>query len=111
MNHVCITSQYQREQNRLVNEAEEKRLAEPAASGNPPPYDEVGQIIAYEQGELDADATIALFAHLVKTGHAWSLQGSDGRPAIILVGAGYIALFRQPFGQGHAGSVLRYPAE
>ena len=35
MNHVCITSQYQREQNRLVNEAEEKRLAEPAASGNP----------------------------------------------------------------------------
>jgi hypothetical protein len=48
-------------------------------------YDAVGQIIAYEQGDLDKDATIELFQHLIDTGLAWSLQGHYGRTAIQLM--------------------------
>lgn len=38
-------------------------------------YDVVGQIIAYESCELDDEATIELFQHLLDTGMIWSLQG------------------------------------
>lgn len=54
------------------------------------PYDEVGQIMAYEQGDLDYDATIELFQHLVDTGMAWRLQGSYGRQAAALIRAGVV---------------------
>lgn len=50
----------------------------------------VNEIISFEQGELDENQTIELFARLVQSGMAWSLQGSYGRMATALINAGYI---------------------
>lgn len=50
----------------------------------------VNEIISFEQGELDENQTIELFARLVQSGMAWSLQGSYGRTATALINAGYI---------------------
>ena len=54
-------------------------------------FDEVGYIIAYEQGELRGQEVLRLFSHLIKTGSAWSLQGSYGRMAGSLIDRGYIS--------------------
>lgn len=51
-------------------------------------YDLVGQIIAFESGELTDDDTIELFQHLIDSGTVWSLQGSYGRTATALIEAG-----------------------
>jgi hypothetical protein len=53
-------------------------------------FDLVGNILAYESGELDASGVLNLFSHLVSTGMAWSLQGSYGRAASRLIEAGYL---------------------
>jgi hypothetical protein len=53
--------------------------------------DVVGQIMAYEDGELDDAETLELFSELVKSGMAWSLQGSYGRAAAALIEAGYLS--------------------
>jgi hypothetical protein len=53
-------------------------------------YDVTGQIIAYEQGDLDEEESIELFQHLVDSGLAWSLQGSYGRMAQRLIEAGLV---------------------
>ncbi len=50
----------------------------------------VDDIIAYETGELDDEGTLDLFAELIRTGAAWSLQGSYGRTAAGLISAGWI---------------------
>jgi len=49
----------------------------------------LNQIIAYEQGELDALDIIDLFQELITSGMAWKLQGSYGRTAKALIEAGY----------------------
>ena len=49
-------------------------------------------MIAYENGELDEDATVAFFQSLVDSGLAWSLQGSYGRTATGLIRAGLVTL-------------------
>lgn len=54
-------------------------------------YDSVGNIMAYEAGELSHDASIELFQHLVDTGLAWQLQGSYGRTAAALLKSGEIS--------------------
>lgn len=61
-----------------------------AEANKPKPFDTVGAIMAYEAGELDEDAIIALFQHLVNTGMAWRLQGSYGRAAQAMIEAGLI---------------------
>ena len=54
------------------------------------PYDSVGAIIAFEQGDLSEEKVIKLFQHLVDTGLAWKLQGSYGRAAAHLIERGLV---------------------
>ena len=51
----------------------------------------VDKIMAYETGELEAEDTLKLFADLIRTGQAFSLQGSYGRTASGLIEGGYIS--------------------
>ena len=48
-------------------------------------------IIEYESGELSPEHTLTLFAELVRTGYAWTLQGHYGRTAQGLIDEGYIS--------------------
>lgn len=50
--------------------------------------DVTGQIIAYEQGELDYQDTLELFQHLIDTELCWQLQGHYGRTAARLIDSG-----------------------
>ena len=52
--------------------------------------DLVDKIVAYESNELEPNAIIELFAELVKTGLAYTLQGHYGRGAEALIEQGYI---------------------
>lgn len=56
------------------------------------PYDYVGAIIDFEDGNLSEDETIRLFQYLVDTGLAWRLQGSYGRTANSLIEAGLVRM-------------------
>jgi hypothetical protein len=57
--------------------------------------DQVDNIIAYENGELEEDEMIALFQELVNSGLAWQLQGHYGRTAKGLIEAGLVTLPRR----------------
>jgi len=59
-------------------------------SGAPVPYDFTGNIIAFESGELENEAVIELFQHLVKSGMIHQLQGSYQRTAQSLIDAGVL---------------------
>ena len=48
-------------------------------------------IIEYESGELSDKNTLELFAELIKSGQAWTLQGHYGRQAKNFVDNGYIS--------------------
>lgn len=48
----------------------------------------VGQIVAYENGELDAEGVVELFQGMIDSGVVWRLQGSYGRAAAQLIEAG-----------------------
>ena len=50
----------------------------------------IDNIIAYEQGELNDQEVVRLFADLIKSGMAWSLQGHYGRTATTLINEGWI---------------------
>lgn len=60
------------------------------ATKHPGVVDHVSQIMAYEQGELDQDQTLELFATLLRSGVVWQLQGSYGRAAADLINAGVL---------------------
>ncbi len=47
----------------------------------------VSAIIEYEEGTLDDDQVVELFADLIKNGTCWKLQGSYGRMAERLIEA------------------------
>lgn len=48
-----------------------------------------GDIIAYENGELNEEEIVELFQKLIDEGMAWTLQGHYGRTANALIEAGY----------------------
>lgn len=55
-------------------------------------YDVTGAIMDFENGEMtDHHNVLRLFSHLLKTGMAWTLQGSYGRAAEALIDRGAIA--------------------
>jgi len=49
------------------------------------------KIIAYESGELPIIETVKLFAELIRTKMAWTLQGCYGRQAAAFIRAGVIS--------------------
>ena len=49
----------------------------------------IDNIIAYENGELTDQEVVCLFAELVKSGMAWTLQGHYGRTANALIKEGW----------------------
>lgn len=57
---------------------------------DPNAYDLVGQMIAWEEGELDHDEEVVLFQKLVDDGTVWSLQGTYGRHAMWLISTGEV---------------------
>lgn len=61
----------------------------PCAEHAKRPYDVSGAIIAFEAGELDNEAILELFCHLLRTGLVWSLQGAYERAAQRMIDAGY----------------------
>lgn len=54
------------------------------------PFDVVGAIMEYEQGDMSEERTIEFFQYLVDSGMAWSLQGHYGRTATALINAGLV---------------------
>jgi hypothetical protein len=50
----------------------------------------VNLIIAFESGEMTTEEQIELFARLIKSGMAWTLQGHYGRTASYLIESGVI---------------------
>jgi hypothetical protein len=50
----------------------------------------VSLLLEYEAGELTDVAIVDLFAHLIETGFAWTLQGHYGRRAAGFIKAGII---------------------
>ena len=55
-------------------------------------YDVAENISAYENDNLDEDAVIKLFQHLVDNGHVWELDAKYGKKAVELSEAGRITL-------------------
>ncbi len=54
-------------------------------------FDTVGYIMDFENGDMGDKRALELFSHLIKTGQAWTLQGSYGRAAKQLIDNGHIS--------------------
>lgn len=54
---------------------------------------DINRLMRYEDGELTAYQTLELFSDLIRTGKAWTLQGSYGRQAQQLIDTGYISKY------------------
>lgn len=52
--------------------------------------DLTSKLIDFEAGNMEPDEVLELFAHLVKTGLAWELQGMYGRIAKQMLRDGWI---------------------
>lgn len=52
--------------------------------------DDIGQLMAWEDGALTEEEEAALFQRLVNDGRAWSLQGMYGRRAMQLINQGKV---------------------
>ncbi len=50
--------------------------------------DLIGDIIAFENGELEDQEVVDLFQKLIDNGQAWTMQGMYGRTATILIDRG-----------------------
>jgi len=51
-------------------------------------WKQIDDVVRYEAGELDHEATVVLFQALIDSGLAWSLHGSYGRTAGELIDLG-----------------------
>lgn len=51
--------------------------------------DTVGDIIRYENGDMDGDETVAFFQRIIDNGLVWQLQGSYERMARAFLADGY----------------------
>jgi len=56
----------------------------------PKDFDLIGEVMRYEEGDIDREDTLRLFQYLVDTGMAWQLQGHYGRTAARLLETGMI---------------------
>lgn len=65
-------------------------------------FDLTDMIIAYENGDTNLTQEILLFAKLVETGKAWTLQGHYGRMAMEMIDLEFIS---------KDGRVLKVPIE
>ena len=52
---------------------------------------DTADIFDYEAGDLSEQETVLLFADLIRSGLAWTLQGHYGRTAASLIEAGVIS--------------------
>ena len=66
-------------------------------------FDQLGFIMADEDGELDDEQLIEGFQHLIDNGLAWSLQGCYGREAKQLIEAGHCTDTHNVLGQRGTG--------
>ena len=64
--------------------------------------DIVSMIDAYENGDTNLEQEIFLYAELVRTGKAWTLQGHYGRVAMEMIDLEFIS---------KDGKVLKVPLE
>lgn len=80
------------------------------ATETAPTFDLVGAIMEYEQGDMSALQTLELFAHLIRTGQAWSLQGSYGRTAHTLIQGRFITTEGDITDHAH-DMLAQYPEE
>lgn len=52
--------------------------------------DIVGMIMDFDAGELNFEETLELFSWMIRTGSAWTFQGTYGRMAADLIANGYL---------------------
>jgi hypothetical protein len=49
---------------------------------------DVGEVLAYEEGGLDAESTARMMQNMINSGMAWRMQGSYGRACMDMIESG-----------------------